>query len=567
MAGDREDAVAVVDPLDRLARRGSAGLRRSEPTNRTEPSHISRVAGDPQPHRPASHSGCGSSADRPVEPDHRSRTSAARPANRGPGKPRSPSLPDQRRAKRMRQQEMGADEGDAEKTRPSLRGQCRYASGSVARAAASGSGRAAWSGGCRAAGATPSIHTASARARALERIARPDHHVAAAARRRGCRSRRPGRPPRPAASVIIANASPQLTPVAPGTLRSATRLPAYCRWLRTGSACHCRRSCRSTTLTPAARIRPTLDWVAASCSNDAGRSLTAEAITGTPDAAMPVGDRPALGRADQHQLERREFALEAEHLQDVAGPLDMDQQILPALQHRHQRRGVEPGQQHVLAAPRVGRRRAAIRWDRGSTGRSRSSGSRRAPPASGAAKRRSSRRLAQRVAEQHDAPRRASRRPCPRRPRPARRTGSARAAVIGSMSAPVSMTAPWPAKMLLPATGATIARVTPSARLTAMVEASGLIAGATSIAALNGPLPARCRRDPSAPRSTSARPSREKPATMPGVTHLPVRVDDLARRRERATDGPAATMRPLRIDHRARPDRLRAVARARPCRR
>ena len=32
--------------------------------------------------------------------------------------------------------------------------------------------------------------------------------------------------------LIMAKASPQLTPAAPGTLPSATRLPAYCRWLR-----------------------------------------------------------------------------------------------------------------------------------------------------------------------------------------------------------------------------------------------------------------------------------------------------------------------------------------------
>src|SRR5262245_5347521 len=41
---------------------GKAGLRRSEPTNSTEPSHINRVA-KLNPHCPASHSGCGASAD------------------------------------------------------------------------------------------------------------------------------------------------------------------------------------------------------------------------------------------------------------------------------------------------------------------------------------------------------------------------------------------------------------------------------------------------------------------------------------------------------------------------
>ena len=86
-----------------------------------------------------------------------------------------------------------------------------------------------------------------------------------------------------------------------------------------------------------------------------------------------VGDRPAFARADQHDLQRREFALEREHLEDVAGALDMDEQILPPLQHRHQRGGVEAGQQHVLAAPRV---RSIDRDSLGlrTTGRSRSSG-------------------------------------------------------------------------------------------------------------------------------------------------------------------------------------------------
>ena len=46
--------------------------------------------------------------------------------------------------------------------------------------------------------------------------------------------------------------------------------------------------------------------------------------------------------------------------------------------------------------------------------------------------------------------------------------------------------------------GATIARVTPSARLTGIVVVSGLIAGATSIAALKGPLRATSSVVPSA---------------------------------------------------------------------
>ena len=122
-----------------------------------------------------------------------------------------------------------------------------------------------------------------------------------------------------------------------------------------------------------------------------------------------------------------------------------------------------------------------------------------------------------------------------------------RRAVIGSMSAPRSITAPWPAKMFLATLGATMARVTPSARLTAMVELSGLIAGATSIAALNGPLLADVSSEPSADRSTSLRPRREKPATIPGVTHLPRRVDDLGAARDRDVRCRRRRSRPSRM--------------------
>ena len=107
------------------------------------------------------------------------------------------------------------------------------------------------------------------------------------------------------------------------------------------------------TLTPAARIRPTFDWVAAICSNDAGRSFTAEAITGTPARAIRSATvQPSLAPTSTIFSDGK-FALQFEHLEDVARALDMDEQILPPLQHRHQRGGVEPGQEHVLAAARV----------------------------------------------------------------------------------------------------------------------------------------------------------------------------------------------------------------------
>jgi hypothetical protein len=50
------------------------------------------------------------------------------------------------------------------------------------------------------------------------------------------------------------------------------------------------------------------------------------------------------------------------------------------------------------------------------------------------------------------------------------------------------MTAPWPAKMLLPVAGRDHGAGDAAARLTAIAAARGLIAGATSIAALNGEL-------------------------------------------------------------------------------
>ena len=93
--------------------------------------------------------------------------------------------------------------------------------------------------------------------------------------------------------------------------------------------------------------------------------------------------------------------------------------------------------------------------------------------------------------------------------------------------------------------GATTALVTPPARLTWIAVARGLIAGATSIAALNGELPALTSLV-AATASTSIRPIREKPATIPGVTHLPVASTRWASAGI-ATLRPAATIRPLRI--------------------
>ena len=107
------------------------------------------------------------------------------------------------------------------------------------------------------------------------------------------------------------------------------------------------------TSTPASRIRPTLDWVAASCSKLEGRSFTADGDHRDPRGGDLVRNEPAFDGPDEHQLQQRIVALEVEDVEDVARPLDMDQQVLPPLQHRHERRGVEARQEHILAAPGV----------------------------------------------------------------------------------------------------------------------------------------------------------------------------------------------------------------------
>ena len=68
--------------------------------------------------------------------------------------------------------------------------------------------------------------------------------------------------------------------------------------------------------------------------------------------------------------------------------------------------------------------------------------------------------------------------------------------------------------------------------MTAIEAACGLIAGATSIAALNGELFAWVSLVAST-ASTSTRPIREKPATMPGVTQRPVASKSVGAGRDR----------------------------------
>jgi hypothetical protein len=120
----------------------------------------------------------------------------------------------------------------------------------------------------------------------------------------------------------------------------------------------------------------------------------------------------------------------------------------------------------------------------------------------------------------------------------------------------VSITAPWPAKMLRPCRRDDRAGDAAGA-VDRDREGRGLIAGATSIAALNGELSLETSLVAST-ASTSTRPSREKPATMPGVTHLPVASTTCApagTRRRAGGDDPAVA-----DDDGAALDRLRAVA-------
>ena len=120
----------------------------------------------------------------------------------------------------------------------------------------------------------------------------------------------------------------------------------------------------------------------------------------------------------------------------------------------------------------------------------------------------------------------------------------ARALVMGARSEPRSITAPNPAKIDPSLSGATIARVMPSARLSGIEEVAGLTAGATSIAAWNG-LPRAAVSLVSSIPSDSTMPIRVKPATMPGVTHLPP-ASTLGMPAGTATDLPAAITRPSR---------------------
>ena len=120
-------------------------------------------------------------------------------------------------------------------------------------------------------------------------------------------ARLPISPPMPIASagaeVIIASASPQLTPVAPGTLREADEIAGILALVEQIAGVivvdHADRH-----LDPGG-AHPADVGLGRGELLEAGRQIVDrrgdDRDSGRGD---PVGDRPALGRADQHQLER-----------------------------------------------------------------------------------------------------------------------------------------------------------------------------------------------------------------------------------------------------------------------
>ena len=304
------------------------------------------------------------------------------------------------------------------------------------------------------------------------------------------------------------------------------------------------------TLTPAARIRPTLDWVAASISKLAGRSLSAEAITGTPDAAIWSATSPAFARADQHQLERREIrACSVEHVQDVAWPARHGPAAIagPAAPAPARRRRSGSAARRRCAARRADSS-SRIRWDRRTTAGWPAA---RAADEPASAKRRKLGRLAQGVAEQDMRRGARSAGLAGAASRPARRTGTARARVTASMSSPVSITAPCPAKMFLPATG----RDDRAGHAVGAADGDGRRLGIdrrrdVDRRAERAVAGCRCRpsrRAAGRPRSGRAARSRRRCPASPIC-----RVASI-------TSRPAGTLTPLRRPRRSRPSRMTTV--------
>jgi hypothetical protein len=117
----------------------------------------------------------------------------------------------------------------------------------------------------------------------------------------------------------------------------------------------------TATRTPAARIRPTLDWVAAELLERGGQVVHRRRDHRHVRRRDLLGDEPAFADADQHHFEAREFAAQVQHLQDVARALDMDEQQLPPGQHRDQRGGIEAGEQDIVRPVDLAAEQRAVR--------------------------------------------------------------------------------------------------------------------------------------------------------------------------------------------------------------
>ena len=209
MAGDREHAARRRHPRPHAGAR--EGRIAGEASRRTGSTRATSAGWRPATrHRPRPTT-APRRRTRAVDPDH--------PAERGEGDERNRAirnaalaeLRDQRRAQRMRHQEMRADEAESgepeqrQRASPPIRLRQRRA------ATGRGSGRAAWSGGSRAAGGRR--RSTPLRPRCCISSGSPDQMTTSPRRPR---RRLPISPPMPIASagaeVIIASASPQLTP-------------------------------------------------------------------------------------------------------------------------------------------------------------------------------------------------------------------------------------------------------------------------------------------------------------------------------------------------------------------
>ena len=376
-------------------------------------------------------------------------------------------------------------------------------------------------------------------------------------------ARRPGArlpisPPMPIASagreVIIASASPQLTPGRAGNLLQADEVAGILALHEQVAGVvvvdHADRD-----FDAGRRIRPTFDWVAAICSKRRRQVVDRRGDHRNARAGDPVGDRASL----RSRRPARSSAPGNSRLRSRTCRMSLARSTWTSRYCRPCSTGTSAAASNRVSSTsslrRASVRRRAIRWDCGPPG-----GRAHRVPALTAERRAHSggaRPLRARHCGTGRGRKSASRPPLPRRSRRARRTGISAAAVIGSMSAPVSITAPCPAKMLLPArrrdqrardTVGAIDRDGRVERVDRRNDVDRRVERAVRgrVVGCSGRVVATAAIFLAAVRSTSARPSREKPATIPGVTHLPVASITCVPAGSFIRISPAATIRPSR---------------------